>query len=48
MLKTSGIWEHAKCLRSECVKWQKKINDFTKCSFGLSNNIKNQCLFNAW
>lgn len=26
-------WEHAKCLRSECVKWQKKIHDFTKCSF---------------
>lgn len=25
--------EHAKCLRSECVKWQKKIHDFTKCSF---------------
>lgn len=39
MLKTSGVSnanhspEHAKCLRSECVKWQKKIHDFTKCSF---------------
>lgn len=33
--------------RSECVKCQQKIHDFTKCSFCLINNIKNQCLFNA-